>query len=178
MNRRRLLLMVPFAGVVVAGAGFLAMLEREQEGKFDPRSVPSQIINKPVPAFSLPGSPGFASTDLRGRPILVNFFASWCIPCVEEAPELMALRRQGMPIYGIAYKDKPDATAEFLARHGDPYAKLARDEAGLVAINWGVYGVPETYLIDKQGIVRWRNVGPLTPQAVTAELQPLLRRFA
>jgi len=177
MNRR-ILLMVPFAGVLVAGAGFLAMLEREQEGTFDPRAVPSQIINKPVPPFDLPGSPGFSSTDLRGRPIVVNFFASWCIPCVEEAPVLMALKAQGVPIYGIAYKDKPDATAAFLARNGDPYERLARDEPGRVAIDWGVYGVPETYLIDPQGIVRWRHVGPLTQDAVTAGLQPLLRRYA
>ena len=175
MNRR-VLLLAPFAAVAAAGGGFLVMLKRETEGKFDPRGVPSMLIDKPVPAFDL--APGFASIDLRGRPILVNFFASWCVPCVEEAPVLMDLRRQGVVLYGIAYKDKPAATAAFLARHGNPYAKLARDEPGRVAIDWGVTGVPETYLVDPGGIVRWRSVGPLTREAITVELQPLLRRYA
>ncbi len=174
MNRR-LLLLAPFGVALVAGGGFLAMLRREQAGTFDPRGVPSMLIDRPVPPFSLPG---LASSDLRGRPVLVNFFASWCVPCVEEAPVLMDLRRAGVPLYGIAYKDKPEATDAFLSRHGDPYARLARDLPGRVAIDWGLTGVPETYLIDRDGIVRWRWVGPLTPEAVTAELQPLLRRYA
>jgi cytochrome c biogenesis protein CcmG/thiol:disulfide interchange protein DsbE len=177
MNRR-LLLLVPFGAVVAAGAGFFAMLERETEGKFDPRGVPSMLIGKHVPPFSLPGDPGFGDADLSGRPILVNFFASWCVPCVEEAGVLMALKQSGVPIYGIAYKDKTAATAAFLARQGNPYARLARDEPGRVAIDWGVTGVPENYLIDKDGTVRWRWVGPLTPEAVEAELQPLLRQYA
>jgi cytochrome c biogenesis protein CcmG/thiol:disulfide interchange protein DsbE len=176
MNRR-LLLFVPFAAVLAGGGAFLAMLRQEQRGKFDPRGVPSMLIDKPVPAFALPGEPGFASTDLRGRPIVVNFFASWCEPCVQEAPALMELKRTGVPLYGIAYKDKPGATAAFLAHHGNPYDRLARDEPGRVAIDWGLTGVPETYLVDPQGIVRWRFVGPLTPQAITDELQPLLRKY-
>jgi cytochrome c biogenesis protein CcmG/thiol:disulfide interchange protein DsbE len=177
MNRR-LLLLVPFAGVVVAGAGFFAMLKRETEGTFDPRGVPSMLIGKHVPPFSLAGDPGFASTDLAGKPILVNFFASWCVPCVEEADVLMDLRRAGTPLYGIAYKDKPEATAAFLAKHGNPYARIGRDEPGRVAIDWGVTGVPETYLIDKSGTVRSRWVGPLTAQSVSAEVRPLLRQYA
>jgi cytochrome c biogenesis protein CcmG/thiol:disulfide interchange protein DsbE len=181
MNRR-LLLLAPFGATVVAGAGFLAMLWKEQDGKFDPRGVPSMLIDKPVPPFDLPGDPsspggGFASTDLTGKPILINFFASWCVPCVEEAPVLMDLKRAGVPLYGIAYKDKPAATAAFLAERGNPYARIARDEPGRVAIDWGVTGVPETYLIDPQGVVRWRFVGPLSAGAVTAELQPLLRKY-
>ena len=177
MNRRALLL-VPFVGVVGAGVGFFAMLKRETEGKFDPRGVPSMLIGKPVPPFDLPGEPGFASTDLTGKPILVNFFASWCVPCIEEAGVLMTLKQAGVPIYGIAYKDKPKATAGFLSQHGNPYARIARDEPGRVAIDWGVTGVPENYLIDKDGVVRWRWVGPLTPQAVTDEFQPMLRQLA
>lgn len=177
MNRR-ILLAAPFAAVVAAGAGFFVMLERETEGKFDPRGVPSMILNKHVPPFTLPGDPGFASTDLRGQPILVNFFASWCLPCVEEEPMLMDLKRRGVVLYGIAYKDKPAATAAYLARHGNPYTRVAHDEPGRVAIDWGVTGVPETYLIDPDGIVRWRGVGPLTPDSVTGALLPLLRRYA
>ena len=177
MNRR-LLLLGPFVAVVAAGGGFLAMLRRETEGTFDPRGVPSMLIGKPVPSFTLPGNPGFASTELRGRPIVVNWFASWCVPCAQEAPVLMDLKRAGVPLYGIAYKDKPEATDAYLARRGDPYMKLARDVPGRVAIDWGLTGVPETCLIGPDGIVRWRYVGPLTADAVTGQLQPLLRRFA
>jgi cytochrome c biogenesis protein CcmG/thiol:disulfide interchange protein DsbE len=177
MNRR-VLLLVPFAGVVAAGAGFFAMLKRETEGKFDPRGVPSMLIGKHVPPFALPGAPGFSDSDLAGKPILVNFFASWCVPCVEEAGVLMALKLSGVAIYGIAYKDKPANTSAFLALHGNPYARLGHDEPGRVAIDWGVTGVPENYLIDRDGTVRWRWVGPLTPDAVEGELQPLLRQLA
>ena len=177
MNRR-VLLLAPFAATVAAGAGFLAMLNRASEGQFDPHEVPSMLIGKRVPPFSLPGDPGFSDKDLSGRPILVNFFASWCVPCIEEAAMLMSLKQTGLPLYGIAYKDKPAATAAFLAEHGDPYARLAHDEPGRVAIDWGVTGVPESYLVDKDGIVRWRWVGPMTEGAVTGELQPMLRRYA
>jgi cytochrome c biogenesis protein CcmG/thiol:disulfide interchange protein DsbE len=179
MNRR-VLLLAPFAATVAAGAGFLAMLHRAQVGKFDPRGVPSMLIDKRVPPFNLPGdgtSPGFSDADLSGRPILVNFFASWCVPCVEEAPVLMDLKAAGVPIYGIAYKDKPLATATFLAERGNPYAHIAYDAPGRVAIDWGLTGVPESYLIDKQGIVRWRFVGPMPAEVASGELQPLLRKY-
>ena len=177
MNRR-LLFLAPFAATVAAGAGFLAMLHREQHGTFDPRGVPSMLIGKRVPPFNLPGDPGFADADLSGRPILVNFFASWCVPCVEEAPVLMDLKRAGVPVYGIAYKDKPAATAAFLAQRGNPYARMARDEAGRVAIDWGVTGVPESYLIDPHGEVRWRYVGPLPADVAAGELRQELQKFA
>ena len=177
MNRR-VLLLAPFGVAIAAGAGFLAMLHRAEQGKFDPRGVPSMLIGKRVPAFNLPGDPGFADTDLTGHPILVNFFASWCVPCVEEAAILMGLKQGGIPVYGIAYKDKAPATAAFLARHGNPFARLARDEDGRAAIDWGVTGVPETYLIDKDGIARGRWVGALTLDTVTAEVQPMLRKYA
>jgi cytochrome c biogenesis protein CcmG/thiol:disulfide interchange protein DsbE len=181
MNRR-LLLLAPFGATVVVGAGFLAMLFREQQGKFDPRGVPSMLLGKHVPPFVLPGDPnssvgGFTDADLAGRPILVNFFASWCVPCVEEAQVLMDLKRAGVPIYGIAYKDKPAATAGFLVEHGNPYARIARDEAGRVAIDWGVTGVPESYLIDPGGIVRWRFVGPMPADVATGELKQQLHKY-
>jgi len=177
MNRR-VLLLAPFGAVVLAGAGFMTMLHRAQDGKFDPHGVPSMLIDKHVPPFTLPGDPGFADSDLAGRPILVNFFASWCVPCIEEASALMSLKQAGVPLYGIAYKDKPAATAAFLAEHGNPFARLGHDAPGRVAIDWGVTGVPESYLIDKAGIVRARWIGALTPETIATELQPLLRQFA
>jgi cytochrome c biogenesis protein CcmG/thiol:disulfide interchange protein DsbE len=176
MNRR-VLLLAPFAATLAAGAGFLAMLNRAQQGKFDPRGVPSMLIDKHVPPFDLPGDPGFSDADLKGRPILVNFFASWCVPCIEEAPVLQDVKTAGIPIFGIAYKDKRLATATFLAAHGNPYARIAYDEPGRVAIDWGVTGVPENYLIDKQGTVRWRFVGPLPRDVVVGELEPLARKY-
>ncbi len=164
MNRR-LLLAAPFGVALLGGGAFYAMLRGLQTGSFDPRGVPSQLIGKPLPEFQLPG---FSRADVlaRKRPVIINFFASWCVPCVDEAPTLMALHQRGVPIWGIAYKDKPAATQGFLARHGNPFTNLASDEPGLVAIDWGVTGVPETYLIDAQGIVQWRFVGPLPDAAV------------
>ena len=180
MDRRRVLLLAPLGVAAVAGAGFFAVLGRMRAGRFDPHEVPSQLIDRPVPAFALPAQEpgqGFASTDLRG-PVLLNFFASWCVPCVVEHPELMALSREGLAIWGVAYKDKPADAAQFIARRGNPYARIARDATGSVAIDFGVYGVPESYLIDRTGIVRWRNPGPLTPEIVDQRLRPALRAIA
>ena len=182
MNRR-VLLLVPFAATVVAGGGFLAMLKREQEGTFDPRGVPSMLIGKRVPPFALPADAGslaggFSDTDFGGRPIVVNFFASWCVPCVEEAEVLMGLKQAGVPLYGIAYKDKQAGTAAFLAKHGNPYARIGRDDAGLTGIDWGITGVPETYLVDKTGVVRWRFVGPLPAEVAAGDLKRQLQAYA
>lgn len=188
--RRRLLLLAPLGAAALAGAGFLAMLRRMRTGRFDPRGVPTMLLGKPVPIFALPGfalpgfaSAGFASVDLAGadlaggRPILLNFFASWCAPCVAENPRLMALHEAGIPLWGIAYKDRPDATAAFLGRHGNPFTRIARDDAGLTAIDFGVTGVPETFLIDASGVVRWHLSGPLTQEAAD-EAASMLRQYA
>ncbi len=182
MNRRRLLLLTPLAISGAAGYGAWTILSRMKEGRFDPHDVPSQLIGKHVPPFdTLPpladGAAGFGSADLTGKPLLVNFFASWCVPCVVEAPTLLTLSKE-IPIWGIAYKDKPGDARAFLERHGDPYAKLAMDQPGRVAIDWGVYGVPETYLIDSNGIVRWRQAGPVTQDVLDTQLRPMLRSVA
>ena len=176
---RRLLLWAPLAGAAAAGAGFYALLDRMSNGSYDPHSVPSPLIGKPIPRFDLPGAngAGFSSADVMaaGTPVLLNFFASWCLPCVEEAPVLDTLHGQGVAVWGIAYKDKHDATAAYLARNGNPYARLAHDDAGQTAIDFGVYGVPETFFVDRTGIIRARWAGALTEELVADALQPMLK---
>ncbi len=181
--RRRLLLLAPLGVAAVGGAGFLAMLNGLNNGRFDPRGVPSPLIGHRIPTFALPAQPpaeeGFGSADLlaAGRPVLVNFFASWCVPCLAESPVLMQLKAHGVPIWGVAYKDTEKAAAGMLAQNGDPYARLARDAPGRVAIDWGLYGVPETFFVDRAGIIRWRWAGPLTDQVVADQVKPLFRKY-
>ncbi len=181
--QRRALLLAPLGAAAIGGTAFWMLLDRMSEGTYDPHSVPSMLIGKPIPEFSLPGQPsgaGFSSADVIAskRLALVNFFASWCIPCIQEAPVLMQLKQKGTPIWGVAYKDKPGDTADFLKRNGDPYTRIARDEPGTVAINFGLYGVPETYLVDGSGIVRWRWAGGLSDDVVSQYLNPLMQRLA
>ena len=178
--QRRALLLAPLGAAAIGGTAFWMLLDRMSEGTYDPHSVPSMLIGKPLPDFSLPGQPpgtGFSSADVIAskRLALVNFFASWCIPCIQEAPVLMQLKQKGTPIWGIAYKDKALATSAFLAENGNPYLRVARDEPGRVAIDFGVYGVPESYLVDKAGIVRWRWAGGLSEDVVQQSLAPLLQ---
>ncbi len=181
MNRR-LLLLAPLAAAGAAGVAFLAMLHGMQDGSFDPRGAPSPLVGQRVPPFSLPGLAGGGLTDaeLRGqaRPVLVNFFASWCVPCVQEAPVLQSLHEAGIALFGIAYKDRDAAVSEFLARNGDPFTRVAADAPGRAAIDWGITGVPETFLLDREGIVRWHFAGPLTPEVVERQLGPAMRRAA
>jgi cytochrome c biogenesis protein CcmG/thiol:disulfide interchange protein DsbE len=182
-NRRRLLFAAPLFAVVASGAGFYTILRRMQTQQYDPHALPSPLIGHRPPAFNLPGlnnQPGFSNTDIASppRPMLVNWFASWCAPCVEEAPMLVQLAKTGLPIWGIAYQDSPAALATYFAQYGDPFSRLATDTSGLTAINWGVYGVPETYFIDRQGIVRWRWAGALTDDVVAQGLNPLLSQYS
>jgi cytochrome c biogenesis protein CcmG/thiol:disulfide interchange protein DsbE len=183
-GRRRALLLVPLGLAAAAGAGFFAMLRGIQTGSYDPKGVPSALLGKSPPEFDLPplegaDRPGLSLADLRGagRPVLVNFFASWCLPCVAEHPFLVRLSRAGVALYGIVYKDKPEDALGFLRRHGTPYARIGVDAAGRAAIDWGLYGVPETYLIDKDGLIRWRWAGPLTDEVLKDQLDPLLKRY-
>ena len=181
--RRRLLFGVPLALAVAGGEGFYVLLRRMQDQKYDPHALPSPLIGKRPPAFSLPGiagMEGFANTEflLPPKPMLVNWFASWCIPCAAEAAELGKLAAGGLAIWGIAYEDDAQDVQKFLAANGNPYQRLANDASGVTAINWGVYGVPETYFIDKAGIVRWRYAGALTDEVVVANLNPLLEQYS
>lgn len=182
---RRALLLLPALVAGGAGLGFFAMLRGLGTGGYDPRGVPSALLGKAPPGFELPplegtGLPGLSAADLRapGRPVLVNFFASWCVPCVIEHPQLMRLSREGVPVFGVGYKDQPADSRRFLEKHGNPYKRLGVDLPGRAAIDWGLYGVPETYLIDPGGVIRWRWAGPVTDDTLRAELQPLLRRHA
>jgi len=177
LSRRRLLTALPLAGAAAVGAGFWAMLGGMRRGSFDPHDIHAPVQGRPIPDFALPGvpsGPGFDAAALRAqtRPVLVNFFASWCIPCVEEAPLLSGLGGV-LPVWGIAYKDRPDDAAGFVRRTNAPYARLAADHAGTTAIDWGVSGVPENFLVEPGGIVAWHLAGGLTPEIVERTLLPL-----
>jgi cytochrome c biogenesis protein CcmG, thiol:disulfide interchange protein DsbE len=165
-------------GVVFAAllAGFYIGLGR------DSNVLPSPLIDQPAPRFALPpledGQSGFSTADLQGRVSLVNAFASWCAPCREEHPVLDALAHTGhVPIYGIDYKDKPDVARAWIAALGNPYAKIGADDGGSVGIDWGVYGVPETFLVDRTGRIRYKHVGPLTEADIDQTILPLVAKL-
>jgi cytochrome c biogenesis protein CcmG/thiol:disulfide interchange protein DsbE len=174
---RRLLYALPLAGFVVL-AGYFAVVLRPN---YDPHALPSALIDKPAPAFDLPGLGGgkpLSTAGLLGQVVVVNFFASWCVPCRVEHPMLIRLSEQlHVPLYGIAYKDKPEDSERILQQLGDPYRGIGVDRDGRTGLDFGVYGVPETYVIDKAGHIRKRFVGPLNAEAVEHELLPLLREL-
>jgi cytochrome c biogenesis protein CcmG/thiol:disulfide interchange protein DsbE len=148
----------------------------------DPRQVPSPLIGKPVPYFSLPPvrghTLGLASTDLSGEVSLVNVFASWCVACRAEHPLLMQIRREGpVPVHGLNYKDKPEDAARWLDEMGDPYTRTGADLDGRVGIDWGVYGVPETFVIDRGGRIAYKVIGPISPAVWRETLLPLIQRL-
>lgn len=148
----------------------------------DASRLPSALIGKPVPVFALSPiegltKPGLATADLKdGRVSVLNVFASWCVPCREEAPQLMQLSQIGVRLVGMAYKDKPEATRRFLEDLGDPYAAVGADLTGSTGIDLGVYGVPETYVINGAGVIAAKIVGPLTDDNIKSELMPAIDR--
>jgi cytochrome c biogenesis protein CcmG, thiol:disulfide interchange protein DsbE len=148
----------------------------------DPKIVPSPLIGKPVPAFGLPAIKGrdlgLSSSDLQGEVSLVNVFASWCAACREEHPLLMRLKAQGtVPIHGLNYKDQPDDAARWLDTMGDPYTRTGADIDGRVAIDWGVYGVPETFVVDRQGRIAYKQIGAITPEILDHTMLPMIARL-
>ncbi len=175
---RRVLFLLPLAVVLVLIA---ALAWPILQGR-DPRELPSVLLDKPVPPFELPGLAaeldGLSSEELSGRPVLVNVFASWCAPCRQEIPLFVRLAAEGVPVYGIAYKDEPEATRRFLAQLGDPYRGIGADRDGRLAIEFGVYGVPETYVVDANGRIRHRHVGEVTESVARRTLLPLLAELA
>jgi cytochrome c biogenesis protein CcmG, thiol:disulfide interchange protein DsbE len=172
---RRLAYLTPLIVFTVLALYFVLGLRR------DPALLPSALIDQPAPQFDLPGlgdKPGLATADLGGRVVLVNFFASWCAPCRVEHPLLMRLAAEGrVALYGIDYKDKPEDATRLLAQLGDPYHRIGIDRAGRTAIDFGVYGVPETYVVDQAGRIRYRQVGPITPEDYDGKLLPLLKQL-
>jgi cytochrome c biogenesis protein CcmG, thiol:disulfide interchange protein DsbE len=167
--KRLLILIAPFAVAVVVLAGiFVAPLSWEKE-----RPIRSALIGQPVPNFDLPpglrGRPGLASTNLRrGEPHVVNIFASWCLPCRVEAPQLEALRRRGVPIDGIAVRDRPEDLAAFLRTYGDPFRSVGADLDRRVQMELGSAGVPETFVIDGRGVIRHQHIGAIMEADVPA----------
>ena len=166
MRTVRIVLWLPLVAFVVF-VGFVAM------GliKPDDTTHPSKLVGQPLPEFSLPasqqGKPGLATADLRdGKPHLVNIFASWCVPCAAEAPQLDQLAQAGVDVVGIAVRDRPDDTADFLQRYGDPYKRLGADDRSQVQLALGSSGVPETFLIDGRGRIVMQHVGDIRADEV------------
>ena len=160
-------------GILAVLIGFLAA-----GLSLDPREVPSPLIGKPAPAFELPilHQPGkrFAPADMRGKVWLLNVWASWCVACRDEHPVLVELAKRGvMPILGLNYKDKGDEATAWLKQFGNPYELSAVDTDGRIGIDYGVYGVPETYLIDAEGVIRYKRIGPLTMAILENKVLPL-----
>ena len=174
MKALRYILPLAVFGVIVA---FLAAgLNR------DPREVPSPLIGKPAPAFALTQlnepSKTLATADLRGQVWLLNVWASWCVSCKEEHPLLVELSKANIvPVIGLDYKDEPAAGRKWLSQNGNPYNVSIVDLDGRVGIDFGVYGVPETFVVDKQGVIRYKQIGPITTQALNDKILPLVREL-
>jgi len=170
---RKLLIWLPLAM-------FLAFMVVFAGGLISPESktIPSKLVGKPMPQFALPagiaGKPGLSSAELaNGQPHLVNIFASWCIPCIQEAPQLAQLAQAGVPIYGIAIRDRPEDLGRFLARNGDPYRAIGGDVNSSVQIALGSSGVPETFIVDGKGIIRRQHIGAINPEDVPGLMSAL-----
>lgn len=180
----KILIRVLFIVPLLIFAGTLGYLYFGLSPDRDPRAVPSALIDKPTPEFELPpvpglDTPGLSTADLKGGgPVLLNVFASWCVPCRAEHPVLTELTEsEGIPLYGIDYKDKAEDAVAWLEELGNPYAAIGHDEAGRAGIEWGITGVPETFVIDGEGTIRYRHAGPLTPQLVEEEVRPVLEQL-
>lgn len=172
----RLLFLAPLVLFGIVAAYFAVGLTK------DPRQLPSALLDKPVPKFDLPelkdSKPGLADTDLQNKIVLVNVFASWCVPCRAEHPLLMQMAKDGIvDIYGINWKDRKQDAIAWLDELGDPYGRIGHDYSGRAGIDWGVYGVPETYIIDKAGRIRYKQVGPMFTEKLQSEILPMIEKL-
>lgn len=180
-KRRKMLAAAPIVIFLAMAAVFAFALR-----KGDPSKLPSALIGKTAPAFSVAPIaglmedgrpvPAFANADLsRGTPTVVNFWASWCLPCVDEHPLLIELKkRTGVTIVGVNYKDQEANARRFLARYSNPFTAVGADPAGRAAIEWGVYGMPETFLVDGRGVIVFKHVGPISQQVLEQRLIPAI----
>ena len=165
-------------------ASFLVLVALLAIGlRLNPREVPSPLIGKPAPAFELPllhqPDKRFSQKDMLGAVWVMNVWASWCPPCLVEHPVVSELAASGVaPIVGLNYKDKRDEALRWLVQFGDPYVLSVADADGRIGIDYGVYGVPETYVIDRKGIIRYKHIGPLTPQVAEKKLRPLIQELS
>jgi cytochrome c biogenesis protein CcmG/thiol:disulfide interchange protein DsbE len=170
--------------ILVVIAAFVVLLGLLAVGlQLNPREVPSPLIGKPAPAFELPlldrPDKTFSHKDLLGTVWVMNVWASWCPPCLVEHPVVAELARSGIaPVVGLNYKDEREDALPWLRRNGDPFKVSVYDRAGRIAIDYGVYGVPETYVIDRKGIIRYKHIGPLTPEIAATKLRPLIQELA
>ena len=172
----RLVYLLPLGLFAALALIFLTRLE----SGVDPEAIPSALVGKPAPAFDLPplgDHPSLKRADLDGEVTVVNIFASWCVPCRQEHPILTALAKDPrIRVVGINYKDQPGNARTFLADLGNPYAAIGVDERGRTAIDWGVYGVPETFLVGPDGVIRYKFIGPLTAETVERALKPAIEK--
>jgi len=165
-------------------AGFLVLVGLLAVGlQLNPREVPSPLIGKPAPAFELPllhqPDKSFSQNDMLGTVWVMNVWASWCPPCLVEHPVVSKLAASGIaPVIGLNYKDAREDALPWLKRNGDPFKVTVYDAAGRIAIDYGVYGVPETYVIDRKGVIRYKHIGPLTPQVAEKKLRPLIQELS
>ncbi len=181
MGRLRLSFILPVAVFVAVAAMFAIYLYQVGFLGKDIKELPSALIDKPAPKLSLPpidgDGPGLSSADLKDKVSLVNVWASWCPPCRVEHPILMRLSAEGIPIYGINYKDKPADARKFLADLGNPFRAIGADRSGRAVIDWGVYGYPETFIIDQAGRIRYRHVGAIYPRDLDEKIYPILKEL-
>ncbi len=178
-GRNRLVFAIPL--VILCGlAGFFAVGLTK-----DPHVIPSALIDQPAPSFDLPPiegylakQKGFATSDLKGGVSVVNIFASWCAPCRAEHPNINRLAEMNLtPVYGLNYKDEAEAAIGWLAELGDGYTAIGADRSGRAGIEWGVYGVPETFIVDKAGRIRYKKVGPIVNDDLETEILPIIRQL-
>lgn len=174
---RRVLPLVLFLALAALLAAGVAMNSGQ-----DTSAIPSPLLGKPAPEFALPvlGEPEriITGADLRGEPYLLNVWGSWCPACRDEHPVITELANSGrVKVIGYDYKDTPEDAQRWLEQYGNPYALVIADQDGLAALDWGIYGAPETFLVDAQGVVRWKYIGPITPEVVENQLLPELEKL-